>query len=49
MEFAGNAQKVAAADLIRAQNAAIRDAWVATGNYFRQAMTELSDKTNHIP
>ena len=49
MKTLGSAQKVTSKDLIKAQNAAIRDCWVVTGNHVRQAMIALSDTTNVYP
>ena len=49
MKMLGSPQKVTSNDLIRAQNAAIRECWVVTGNQVRQAMMVLSDTTNIYP
>ncbi len=49
MKTLGSAQSVTPYDLIREQNAAIRECWVATGNHVRQAMFVLSDHTNIYP
>ena len=49
MRTLGSAQAVAPDDLIREQNAAIRDCWVVTGNHLRQAMFALSNDTNIYP
>ena len=49
MKTLGSAQKVTSKDLIKAQNAAIRDCWVVTGNHVRQAMIALSDTTSVYP
>lgn len=45
----GSAQMVNSGDIIRLQNAAIRDCWAVTGNYVRQAMFTLSHNTNIYP
>ena len=49
MESFGSAQAVTAADMIRMQNAAIRDAFAVTGNHLRQAMMEVSDTHDIYP
>lgn len=45
----GSAQALTPYDLIREQNAAIRECWVVTGNHVRQAMFALSDNTSIYP
>ena len=49
MKTLGSVQPVTSCDLIEAQNAAIRDSWIVTGNHVRQAMFALSDSTNIYP
>ena len=49
MKTLGSAQAVTPYDLIREQNAAIRECWVQTGNQVRQAMFVLSANTNIYP
>ncbi len=49
MKMLGSAHLVTSDDLIREQNAAIRDCWIETGNHVRQAMLALSDTTNIYP
>ncbi len=49
MRMLGTVQHVDSADLIRAQNAAIRDCWRVTGDYIRQAMLSLSESTSIYP
>ncbi|MDE2747764.1 MAG: hypothetical protein OXI34_02255 [Chloroflexota bacterium] len=49
MKAMGSAQLVTSDDMIRLQNADIRDCWVVTGNHVRQAMITLSKKTNIYP
>ena len=49
MKTLGSAQMVKSGDMVRLQNAAIRDCWVVTGNYVRQAMFTLSHNTNIYP
>ena len=45
----GSAQTVTPYDLIREQNAAVRECWVVTGNHVREAMLALSDTTGIYP
>lgn len=49
MKMLGSAQFVTSDDMIRLQNAALRDCWAVTGNHLRQAMFALSKNTNIYP
>jgi len=49
MKTLGAAQLATSGDIVRLQNAAIRDCWVVTGNLVRQAMFALSKNTNTYP
>ena len=49
MSTLGSAQAVTSDELVRSQNAAIRDCWVVTGNHVRRAMFALSENTNIYP
>lgn len=49
MKTLGSAQVVQSDDMVRLQNAAIRDCWAATGMYIRQAMFALSENWNIYP
>ena len=49
MKTLGSVQMISSDDMIRLQNAAIRDCWVVTGNHVRQAMISLSNNTNIYP
>lgn len=49
MQTLGSVEAVSRYDLLREQNAAIRECWVVVGNHLRQAMFELSDHTNVYP
>lgn len=49
MKTLGAEQMATSDDIIKLQNAAIRDCWVVTGDLMRQAMFALSKKTNVFP
>ncbi|MCY3832257.1 MAG: hypothetical protein OXG85_04520 [Chloroflexi bacterium] len=49
MKTLGAEQMATSDDIIRRQNAAIRDCWVVTGDLMRQAMFALSKKTKIYP
>ncbi len=49
MKALGSAQMVKSGDLVKLQNAAIRDCWVVTGNHVRQAMMAVSDSVSVYP
>ena len=49
MKTLGSANMLTSDDMIRLQNAAIRDCWAVTGNHVRRAMFKLSDNTGIYP
>ncbi len=49
MKSLGSAQRVTSEDLIRSQNAAIRDCWMVIGNHLRQAMLVVSEADDVYP
>lgn len=49
MKTLGSAPEVTYDDLIRSQNAAIRDCWIVIGNRLRQAMLAVADSKNVYP